>query len=108
MCGVNVRFELRRKGLKPDMRCRPKSEHPFFEKRASNRRSGVRFEVQGSALMSGSSSPAQGAQTGLHTSHVRFELRGQELKPDIVVSGLSHVRFELQNKSSNRTLSCPV
>ena len=45
--------------------------------------------------MSGSSSPAQGAQTGLHTSHVRFELRGQELKPDIVVSGLSHVRFEL-------------
>jgi len=83
-------------------------EHPFFEKRASNRRSGVRFEVQGSALMSGSSSPAQGAQTGLHTSHVRFELRGQELKPDIVVSGLSHVRFELRDKSSNRTLSCPV
>ena len=82
------------------MRCRQKSEILFFEKRTSNRRSGVRFEVWGSAFMSGSSSPAQGAETGLHTSYVRFELRRKGLKPDTkkVMSGLRS-----GTSSSNRT-----
>jgi len=44
-------------------------------------------------------------------SHVRFELRKQELKPDTVMSGLTYshldVRFEHRDRSSNRRVLKP-